>query len=246
MHFGWVRRRIPLWAKKPVKAMLGYAKPLMAVLHRVTLTQINLVRRRGKENRKLEIGPGPKRIDGFETLNIVPGANVDYVADAGKRLPFPDETFDVVYASHVLEHIPWFDTEKVLREWRRVLKVGGVLQIWVPDGLKICKAFVEAEFLGHDPFEDDPWERFNEEKEVCKWAAGRIFTYGDGTSNPSSPNWHRALFSERYLCHLLQAIGLTEIRQLDHSEVRGQDHGWINLGVTGRKRDDDQLFKEKR
>ena len=63
---------------------------------------------------------------------------MDYVYDAGKPLPFEDNTFDLVYASHVLEHIPWYKVEEVVKEWVRILKPGGVLEVWVPDGLKIC------------------------------------------------------------------------------------------------------------
>lgn len=45
----------------------------------------------------------------------------------------------LLYASHVLEHIPWYKTEEVLREWVRVLKPGGVLEVWVPDRLKYAR-----------------------------------------------------------------------------------------------------------
>jgi SAM-dependent methyltransferase len=45
-------------------------------------------------------------------------------------LPFPNETFDRVIASEVLEHIP--DDDAVIAELIRVLKVGGTLAVSVP------------------------------------------------------------------------------------------------------------------
>ena len=186
--------------------------------------------------RFLEIGPGKKRIPGFETLNIINPKEVDYVCDASKKLPFKDETFDIIYASHILEHIPWYQTENVLKEWVRVLKPRSVLEIWVPDGVKICKTFVEAEENIANNIHLDGWYRFNEEQDPCKWASGRIFTYGDGTGRRNHPNWHFALFSFRYLAQLLLDSGLSNIRQLDRNEIRGYDHGWINLGISGEKK----------
>jgi len=187
--------------------------------------------------RFLEIGCGPNRIQGFETLNIVPGPCVDYVADASKKLPFEDNSFDIIYSSHTLEHIPWYQTKNVLVEWIRVLKSGGSLEIWVPDGLKICLAFVSDE-LGatKNMIELDGWYKFNPKKDPCVWAAGRLFTYGDGTGNPNSPNWHRALFSARYLKELFETSGLINVKEMEHKEVRGEDHGWINLGIKGTKK----------
>lgn len=45
-------------------------------------------------------------------------------------LPFPDEVFDAVIASEVLEHIP--DDLSAMREFKRVLKPGGRLAVTVP------------------------------------------------------------------------------------------------------------------
>ena len=191
---------------------------------------------KNKQERFLEIGPGLSRIPDFETLNVVGGMNVDYVCDASKHLPFDAETFDIIYGSHILEHIPWYQTGDVLKEWVRILKTGGVLEVWVPDGLKIAESFVAAEREGASDFNKDGWWRYNEHHDPCVWMNGRTFSYGDGTGRPGHPNWHRGLFSERYMRKLFSDAGLMELRVLKRAEVRGHDHGWINMGLSGTKR----------
>jgi len=209
------------------------AKQILNAYRATVLTRRNMRRNAGKATRRLEIGPGETRIQGYETLNIMPGRDVDYVWDATRRLPFADETFDAIYASHVVEHIAWYQTRDVLADWTRVLKKGGQIEIFVPNGLKIAKAWIDAEVGGSREFETENWFRYNEEKDPCLWAAGRFFTYGDGTGDPSHPNWHRAIFSPRYLEKVMLAAGLRDIEQLDAKAVRGYDHGWINLGMRG-------------
>jgi SAM-dependent methyltransferase len=46
------------------------------------------------------------------------------------RLPYPDGAFDVVYCSHVLEHVD--DDRRAMREFRRVLAPSGVALFLVP------------------------------------------------------------------------------------------------------------------
>ena len=59
-------------------------------------------------------------------------------------LPFPDESFDVVIISEVMEHIP--DDKGVLAEMVRVLKPGGRIAITVPryGPEKVCWALSDA------------------------------------------------------------------------------------------------------
>jgi ubiquinone/menaquinone biosynthesis C-methylase UbiE len=45
-------------------------------------------------------------------------------------IQYPDDTFDVIYCSHVVEHIP--DDRRALRELYRVLKPGGWAMIHAP------------------------------------------------------------------------------------------------------------------
>jgi SAM-dependent methyltransferase len=54
---------------------------------------------------------------------------VDHNVDL-QQLPFEDASYDIVFASHVLEHIP--DDEKAVSEIRRILKPNGIAILPVP------------------------------------------------------------------------------------------------------------------
>jgi SAM-dependent methyltransferase len=58
------------------------------------------------------------------------GIELDYPGYDGRTLPFADQTQDAVFASHCLEHIE--DYRNAIREWHRVLKIGGYMVIAVP------------------------------------------------------------------------------------------------------------------
>lgn len=55
--------------------------------------------------------------------------DVDYNVDL-QRLPFADQTYDFVFASHVLEHIP--NDEQAISEIRRILTTNGIAILPVP------------------------------------------------------------------------------------------------------------------
>lgn len=67
--------------------------------------------------------------------------NVSYL-NLTKRWPFADGTVDVVYGSHVFEHLSVSGARHFLREAMRVLKPGGVLRLVVPDLYQAAKAYV--------------------------------------------------------------------------------------------------------
>ncbi|KAB5584914.1 S-adenosyl-L-methionine-dependent methyltransferase [Coniochaeta sp. 2T2.1] len=55
-------------------------------------------------------------------------ASISFVAaDVLAGLPFPDDEFDIVFASQLFPHLQGDKTVRALREMRRVLKPGGVL-----------------------------------------------------------------------------------------------------------------------
>lgn len=64
-------------------------------------------------------------------LDMFEGDGINCVCDLGKeKLPFKDGEFDFIIANMILEHVPnWFECFK---ECARVLKVGGIIEIWLP------------------------------------------------------------------------------------------------------------------
>lgn len=64
----------------------------------------------------------------YTTVDLL-AAGVDYNADL-TDLPFSDQAYDCVFASHVLEHIK--DDGAALSEIRRILKPGGIAILPVP------------------------------------------------------------------------------------------------------------------
>lgn len=50
-----------------------------------------------------------------------------------KPLPFADDSFDVVYHSQFIEHLPGDRAMAFVRECRRILKPGGILRVVTPD-----------------------------------------------------------------------------------------------------------------
>lgn len=200
-------------------------------LHRLVITPIRILKRRTWRGRKLDIGPGDTRIPGFETMDICFGEGVDYVHDVTKRLPFCDGTFDVVHSSHMLEHLPWYQTASVIQEMVRVVASNGVLEIWVPDAYKISRLLVDVEEGIPRTEYQDGWRVKNPEGCPYLWVNGRLL-YGARSDYPS---WHRSLITPRHLMHMMEDAGLVDIHPLKEKDVRSVSHGWINLGMRGSK-----------
>ena len=79
----------------------------------------------------LNIGCGEKKMENAIGLDIRETKSVDIIADA-HQLPFKDEIFDLVYSSHLIEHFSHLEIAGVVKEWVRVLKKAGTIEIRCP------------------------------------------------------------------------------------------------------------------
>lgn len=90
---------------------------------------------------RLDIGAGVKD-------ESYPFTTVDLYTDSNIRaamwdIPLPDESVDVIISIQSLEHVSKFQVIPTLREWWRILKVGGQLEIQVPDLEWACNLWLE-------------------------------------------------------------------------------------------------------
>ena len=150
---------------------------------------------------KLNLGAGNTVIEGFEPRDVKRG-------DSLIPLPDADGSVDEVRASHVLEHFPFGATHKILAEWVRVLKPGGVLKISVPDFQVVARAYLEG-------------QKFPVEGVVM---GGQIDQH----------DFHHALFDEETLFRFMRGVGLRGIRRWT-SEIEDCASLSVSLNLQGRK-----------
>lgn len=161
----------------------------------------------------LEIGPGTttgKSIV-FPNADTVDGMVGEPTAKAvwGKdSLPFNDETYDLVFASHVLEHIPWYRVVGALKEVHRILRKKGEFEVYVPDFDYIVKCYSQKRC-------GDNWRVFNSDSNWMTWVNGRIFSYGEDATEllskerPIPQTLHKSVFNSGYLTDCLVKAGFS-------------------------------------
>ena len=91
--------------------------------------------------RCLQIGAGRKHIEGWLSTDLTPGDQDTIFLDATEPFPFPDDCLDFVFGEHLIEHVSWWDGQRVLAECRRVLRPGGVLRLATPDAARLIDLY---------------------------------------------------------------------------------------------------------
>jgi predicted SAM-dependent methyltransferase len=94
--------------------------------------------------RLLNFGCGETFHPDWTNLDTSPISPAVIAHDVTRRFPFVDGTFDAVYGSHVLEHLEPAVAEKVLQDCFRILKLGGILRIAVPDLESIARLYLSS------------------------------------------------------------------------------------------------------
>jgi SAM-dependent methyltransferase len=72
----------------------------------------------------------PRGVERYDVFDIVPGSGVTIVGDLQACPQVPDDTYDVIVCTQVLEHVP--NPFLAAAELARILKPGGLLLLTVP------------------------------------------------------------------------------------------------------------------
>ena len=143
----------------------------------------------------IHLGCGEINASGFINVDTIPFSHIHYVQDVEDLSVFSNKYADLIYASHVLEHIGHGNSFKVLKEWYRVLKEVGILRLSVPDFDKLIEVYsVEERDI---------------QAIMCPLMGGQGYAY----------NFHKCVFNEKYLTELLLSVGFREVRMWNPEEV---------------------------
>ncbi len=102
----------------------------------------------------LNVGCGRHFHQAWRNIDVVSCDPMVEAHDLRMGLPAQTNHYDMVYHSHVLEHLTPADGQRLIEECYRVLKPGGVLRIVVPDLEQIARAYLVAL--------DEAWSSDNE------------------------------------------------------------------------------------
>jgi len=160
----------------------------------------------------LHVGCGPYRSNAlpeiFRTdewqeirLDINPEVRPDIIGTITDLSAVPNESVDAVFSSHNLEHIYNYEVPQALGEFKRVLKLGGLILIVVPDMQAAAKLVVEGDM---------------EEKPLYQSPAGPVpalwMFYGMGTNIPGIPYMaHKTGFTAKSLRLKLFEAGFCDV-----------------------------------
>ncbi len=170
-------------------AAMRYPMRLNAARHRV------FSRRRGVV--RAQLGPGPTNyLDGWVNVDAnAMTAKIDIWADVGAKLPFRNESVDVFYSHHVIEHLRDRLLPFHFGELIRCLRPGGVVRIGGPNGDSAIVKFVQGDKAWFIDFPDS-------RESIGGRLANFIFCAGE----------HLTILTASYLTELATKAGFQDIR----------------------------------
>ena len=176
------------------------------------------------------------------------------VHNLAKGIPFPDESVDAVYHSHLLEHLDRDVALKFLGEIHRVLKPGGIHRIVIPDMEALSRTYLEH--LGKAATNDELAAEHDEyisaiiEQSVRRDAAGTVhhtpffrrmenLIFGDARGRGETHQW---MYDRISLAQKLKSTGYEDIRKCDFKT--SQIPAWVEIGLDARDDNPNEPHKD--
>lgn len=91
---------------------------------------------------KLNLGCYNKKLPGFTNIDIRAECYPDIIDNAFTLETIDDNSVDLIYCCHMLEHLSYDESMKALKVWYKKLRYGGLLRLAVPDLEKACALYL--------------------------------------------------------------------------------------------------------
>lgn len=157
----------------------------------------------GCELEKIKSKPGDLVLN-VDIRGMDKGCN--FICDLSLTLPFKDNSFDYIYSSHTVEHFSYIKVIDILKEWQRVLKVDGEIELVVPSFEYVVEKYLDSKEI---PIAE---------------------LYG-GQNHPH--DFHLNVFDAKRLADYMRQAGFSEIK-VDRQDFWGRRN--LSLKAIGRKK----------
>ena len=144
------------------------------------------------------------------------------------NLPFDDSTVDEIKSDSLIEHLNFIQEKKFFTEIKRVIKVGGRLEISTPDFEMAVKQWLAAKDDWKDFFRDDDeaikqnhWFGNYNNKPNNRW--GYLLATIFGSQNGEG-QFHRNCYTEKKLIAICKKIGIKIINIERFQWKEDRDH----------------------
>jgi predicted SAM-dependent methyltransferase len=144
-------------------------------------------------------------MDGWTSVDM--NDNCALTLNLTAPIPFPDNSVNMIYSSHVLEHFKYPELIKLLEECLRILKPGGSFSASVPNARIYLEAYYNPEgfnaekFCGHKPA-----YHYNSKIDYVNYMA-----YMDGH--------HKYMFDEENIVVILERAGFKHVGLRDFDKT---------------------------
>ena len=145
----------------------------------------------------VHLGCGPKYLEGFVNVDANLFNKIDLWLDVRNGLPFPSNSVDSIYSTHMFEHFYPDELNLLLRECLRVLKPRGGIRLIVPN----LESAIQAYSQSQSAWFDDSFPRHFDS------LGGRFsnFVFCDGQ--------HRTAFDFTYMDEVLRQSGFSDVQE---------------------------------
>ena len=138
-------------------------------------------------------------------------------ADASRRIPEATGAVDVVYSSHMVEHLDRREARAFLAEAKRVLRPGGRIRLALPGLRQIVDHYLESEDADGFMIES----RLQRASLTSISSKLKFLVFGD--------RGHKFLYDEKSLVKLLETAGFSEVTALPTGSTNIPNPGELDL-----------------
>jgi predicted SAM-dependent methyltransferase len=138
-------------------------------------------------------------------------------ANAIERIPEKDEAADVIYSSHMIEHIDRQEVALFFKEAIRVLKSGGIIRIAVPD----IRYHIDNYLKDGDANNFIEHTYLTREKPKSMVEKIKYLVVGDRN--------HQWMYDGKSLCNLLSSMGFKDPKVIGSGLTNIAEPGALNL-----------------